>query len=363
MISKEVKDKRNIYIMHLLSITIKQLLSVQGLIRRKYFHPITSVAIFVTLILFCTSVNAQMVSKEKSGVTKISEKVSLEIYGGYLKGKSREIVYDAATGRMVSELFWDIDEAIVIGGALNVRPLDWLTLRLGGWTPVKSRNKMDDYDWLVTGMADWSDWSKHSDTKLNHAYMFDISAEARIASFNKTLFFDRADFNILAGFRWYNTSWTAFGGSAISSSNPGFRDQTATFTDGDPVISYEQWMETPYIGISSNMSKGRWLLKAELMGSLWGRMRDEDNHHLRSILFEEYFQNTAMVAGNISLSYALTKNIDLFGAFSYVKYFEAQGPTMLTDYANGTQTYLSGNAAGTEHQYLLYELGLRWRMF
>jgi outer membrane protease len=326
---------------------------------------IRGAAVLVSLMLFSSLAFAETpnISKEKTGAAKISERVSLELYGGYLKGQSKEYVYDPRTGYMESELTWKIDEALVVGGTLNVRPFDWLTLRLGGWTPCKSQNKMDDYDWQVSGQGDWSDWSTHSNTKLNRAYMIDAGLEARVASFGATPVFDKASVSVLAGFRWFNVNWTAYGGSYIYSSNPGFRDVTGTDPDDEPGIDYEQWMETPYLGIGGTMSKGRWLIKAEVTGSFWGRARDKDNHFNRTLIFEEYYQNTAMLAGEVSLSYALTADVDLFGRFAYIKYYEAQAPTSMTNYSNGTTSYASGNAAGMEHQSLLFNLGIIWRIF
>ncbi len=307
--------------------------------------------------------DAQTVNKSRAGVAQISEKMSIEVYGGYLKGESRELVYDAETGHKNSELFWSIDNAWVVGGTLALRPTDWLTLKVGGWTPVKSSNTMDDYDWLVNGRSDWSDWSNHPDTKMNRAHMINAGVAARLAKFGPTSFFDRAQLDLLAGYRWFYASWTAYGGTYIQSSNPGWRDVTGSFDEGQAVIAYEQWIETPYVGLGGSMSINRWSFSGELTGSLWGRASDRDDHYIRTILFEEEFKNMPMLAGEFSASYALTDRLSLFGSFVYQKYFEVKGSSTETNYSTHVVTYSPGDSAGMDHYSMLVNLGLKWVLF
>lgn len=319
--------------------------------------------LITTFGLFYPSfIHAQTLMKEREGAITVNDRVSVEMYGGYLKGESRELVYNADTGQKVSQLNWIIDEAYVVGGSVSVRANDWLTLRLGGWTPLKSNNTMNDYDWQLTGHGDWSDRSHHPDTRINHAAMIDAGAKARLAAFGKTNLFDRATLDLLAGFRWLNISWTSYGGSGIYSDG-GFRNETVNFTEGQAGLAYEQWFNTPYVGVSGSISKGRFTFAAELTGSLWGWGSDKDNHYNRTLLFEEQFSRINMAAGDFSLIYALSKNVDLVSRFVYTKYFEAQSAATQQNYASGTTEYAPGNAAGMDHQNMLFSLGLRWRIF
>jgi plasminogen activator len=319
------------------------------------------IALCVMLVAAPGAIQAQNVDKSKTAATKFSERLSLDVYGGYLQGESRETVYNASTGYKVSELFWNIQSAFVVGGTLSVRPLDWLSLKVGGWTPVSSRNKMDDYDWLKDGQADWSDWSNHPDTKLIKAHMIDAGVGIRVAKFDKNSLFDRAQLELLGGYRWLYLNWTSYGGSYISTTAAdGFRGDSGTFTDGQPVIGYEQWIETPYIGVGGSMNMSRWTFAGQVTGSLWGRMRDRDNHYLRTKLFEESFTGVTMLATELSASYAVMKNLSLFGSFSYQKYFEAQGASTMSDYTTGEVSHFGGNAAGMDHQSMLLTLGLKF---
>lgn len=302
-------------------------------------------------------------NKSRAEVTQISERLSIELYSGYLRGESRELVYDANTGHKESELFWTIDNAWTVGGTIALRPTDWLTLKVGGWTPLKSSNTMDDYDWQVSGRSDWSDWSHHPDTKMNRAHMINAGVAARVAKFGPTSFFDRAQVDVLAGYRWFYASWTAYGGTYIYSSNPGWHDITGSFAEGQAVIAYEQWIETPYLGVGGSMNINRWSFTGELTGSLWSRASDRDNHYLRTTLFEEEFRNMPMLAGEVSASYALTDRLSLFGSFVYQNYFEAKGSTTATNYTTNVVTHYPGDSAGMDHYSMLVNLGLKWILF
>jgi plasminogen activator len=304
--------------------------------------------------------DAQTLDKNRTEARTISDKVSFEIYGGYLTGQSRELVYDSSTGHKNSELFWKIDQAFVVGGTVAVRPLEWLTLKMQGWIPVTSRNTMDDYDWLVDGQTDWSDWSTHPDTRMNRGYMIDAGIAARVLKFDRTSWFDGAQLDLLAGYRWFYMNWTASGGTYIYSSNPGFRDNTGSFQDGMAIIGYEQWIETPYIGLGGSIKVARWLFSGELTGSLWGRANDRDDHCLRTLLFEENFNSMPMIAGAFKVNYSLTDQLSLLGSFVFQKYFETRGPSTATNYSTGSAAYYPGDSAGMDHYSMLFNLGLQW---
>lgn len=332
-------------------------------LRRAAVFTALSLFVLATGLLCPHPVSAQTLTKEKEGTVAVNDRVTIEMYGGYLKGESREYVYNAASGHKISQLNWIIDDAYVVGGSVSVRANDWLTLRLGGWTPLKSHNTMNDYDWERTGHGDWSDLSHHSDTRINHAVMIDAGAKARIANFGKTSFYDRASLDFLAGFRFLNISWTSYGGSGTYSTSGGYRNSAVDFEEGQAGLAYEQWFNTPYIGVGGGITKGRFTFATELTGSLWGWGSDKDNHYNRTLLFEEQYSRINMASADFSLACALSKNVDLVSRFVYTKYYESQTSSTMQNYGTGTTEYASGNAAGMDHQNMLVSLGIRWRIF
>jgi plasminogen activator len=266
------------------------------------------------------------------------------------------------SGNKASELFWKIDGAWVIGGTLAVRPLDWLTFRLSGWTPIRSFNAMDDYDWKFSGQ-DWSDWSHHNDTKMNSAYMFDAGVALKIAAFGKNPVFDSAQIEFLAGYRQLYLSWTAYGGTYVYSDSGVFRGDTGSVPKNEQGISYEQWMKTPYLGFGGTMNVKRWVFAGDVTGSLWVQGRDRDVHYRTTTQDEDRFSNMNMVACNVSVGYFFTERLSLVGRFAYTQYYESNGPATEVNYANGESQYRPGKAAGMDHESTLFSLGLNWKIF
>ncbi len=330
----------------------------------------TGLCIFVALLTlalgaFGSVASAQSIDRQTTASAALSDRFSAELYGGYLKGLSHEFVYDAATGKKISELLWSIDNATVAGLSLGLRPVERLKISVGGWMPFSSSNTMDDYDWIAPGFDDWSHWSHHSDTKLHRAYMLDARAAFTLADFQrrpdpeKRWQVKKASLDLIGGYRWFKLDWTAYGGSYIYSSGGGIRNQTMVFPDGQPVISYEQWWEAPFVGLGGRLAIDRWTLSAELIGSLWGKGRDRDDHHLRTLLFEESFSKVRMVALNVGIDCDLTPRLSLFTRFDYQKFFEGRGETTTTDYSTGEITVDGGDAAGADFYTALYSLGLK----
>lgn len=316
------------------------------------------------LLAAATAAGAQAVDRKTSADRKLGEIVSVSLYGGYMSGQSRELVYDAATGQKVSELFWKINKATVVGGTLAVTPWPWLTFKAGGWIPLASRNTMDDYDWTVSGLSDWTDWSHHEDTQMTQAYNLDLRFGVRVFSLPATPLFDQASFHLIGGYRWFNIRWTASGGDYIYTPNGGgFRSDIGSFPNGQPVITYEQWMETPFLGVGASFALERWSLEAEVVGSLSGRAHDRDDHHVRSILFTEDFSGVKMIGTNATLNYGLTERLSVFARFDYQQYFEAQSSSTATNYATGVVTYSPGNAAGMDHYSMIVSFGLKAGLF
>src|SRR5262245_6424511 len=71
----------------------------------------------------------------QTAVTSVTPWLDVEFYAGYLTGRSRENVYDPATGQRISQLNWDIKSAGVFGGNIAIKPTDWTRVRFGGWIP------------------------------------------------------------------------------------------------------------------------------------------------------------------------------------------------------------------------------------
>ncbi len=310
----------------------------------------------VTAVSLGEPAAAQSVQNRQSAIRPLSDWLQIEAFAGLLSGTSREHVFDAATGRSVSRLDWQIKEMGVLGGYLTVAPASWLSLRVGGWLPFASRNRMDDYDWLVPPFADWSDWSSHDDVPLHRAYMLDARAAVRVVASG------RGSISLLAGYRRLHFNWGSRGGSFIYSENGGFRNAVGTFPAGEDGISYKQWFDTPYLGVSARISHERWTLEGELIGAPWAWARDEDNHHRTTTLFEDRANRMTMIGVSGMIGYRLTDILTLTGRAEYQHYDLGRGVARSTDYSTGEVTVFGGPAAGMEHSSLLLSVGLSARL-
>ena len=316
----------------------------------------------VLLVSGLSGAQAQSVSKQNSADRIFGDKVSVELYGGYLSVESTELVLNPGTGHVDSKLYWKINKAAVIGGSITVSPRPWMTFKLSGWVPAASRNTMDDYDWLGTPTQDWTDLSHHDDTQLNHASMIDARVAVRFLALSPTQFADRSGLEAIAGFRRFNVAWTAKGGNFIYSSGGGFRNDIGNFAPGQTVIAYEQWMYTPYLGLGGTIGRGRWSFDGAVIGSLWAEARDRDDHVLRSTLFTDEFSRMKMVGVDATMNYALNDRFSLFGRYEYQQYFEARGPSTSNNYGTGVVTHTPGEAAAMSSYTMVLSLGLKGKL-
>ncbi len=159
---------------------------------------------------------------------------NVEVGVGRLKGEARELVFDSATGRKVSELFWTLDNVTMLNAKGPLRITDWFRLRASGSLALRGDAVVDDYDWLLGA----NNWSHHPDTELKHSHMIDLGAALR--------FLNHSGFELftLGGYKWDRSSWEARGGSYVYSVS-GFRDTGGGITPGQLAISYTQEFGTP----------------------------------------------------------------------------------------------------------------------
>jgi outer membrane protease len=317
---------------------------------------------FLVLAFGASGAEAQSVSRKNSASRTVGDTASLEVYAGYMSGESRELVIDPGTGFVNSELFWKINKAAVIGGAFTYNPRPWMTLKISGWVPASSANTMDDYDYLAAPSNAWTDLSHHDDTTLDHAWMIDARLGVRVLSLPPMAYADRGGIEAIVGFRRFNIAWTAKGGSFIYSSGGGFRNDTGNFAAGQPVIKYEQWMYTPFLGIGGSLGFGRVTLDGSFIGSLWGEGRDRDDHVLRSTLFTEEYSKVKMIGIDTQLNYALSDRFSVFGRYEYQKYYEARASSLSYNYGTDTYTRSPGDSAGMSHYSMVVSFGVKGRL-
>ena len=286
-----------------------------------------------------------------------SDRWDFSIYSGYLTGQATELVYRSTTGEKVSQLNWQIDRALVLGGSIGLRPLDWLTVQFGGWTHMAATAAMDDFDWLADyqGFESWTHWSHH-DTKMTRAVQFDLNLAARL--------WQHEGFRLsaLGGYRALHFKWKGYDGPFIYSTYD-FRDDMG-MSAPDLGLTYRQDWRIPYVGLRAQYDGGRWSLTAEATGSLFGRASDIDDHISRAIVFNADFRNVRMVGASLAAEYRLADNFSLMVKADYQRLGEARGSLTENGYdpemvGFGLRRWRAG--AGASVEMAIFSLGVKAR--
>lgn len=279
-----------------------------------------------------------------------------EVFTGYLRTEVREYVNDVGTRARVSQLNWSTDAAVV-GGRVAIQPLDWLAIRGRGWAAVASSAEMRDYDWLYGyyGKDSWSHYSHSPNTRTPKAWQLDISAAAT--------FYQDEDVKVyaIAGYRALTLKSNARGGGFIYS-DESFRDTSGTFPNDRIGIAYQQWWQTPYIGVGGSFAYDDWSVSGEVIGSPFSMGRDKDHHALRSLIFREDFGTTGMIGTTASVEYRFNPFLSAVGRVEYQHYFEGYGPTRITSGVTGTTGVIPAPSGSGSAETLLLSLGVKARL-
>lgn len=307
-------------------------------------------------IATATMQNQQQVEKEgkvtiNNDVMVVSGRMSL----GYLTGESGEYVYVPENSHKLSELKWDIERAYMLGLGGSVSPWSWLTFNADVWFNLgEGENTMDDYDWFIEGFQ-YTHWSHHEDVDMTTGVMFDINGEVDLYRYEKARFF------AIAGFKYDNWEWEAYGGDYIYST-VFLYDTVGSFPDGEKVITYEQNYYAPYLGFgfSSALAQAPIEFSGRVVFSpyVWGEAKDQ--HHLRNLIFEEDFDSGTMLSLDFAGHYYFSNNLSLWLAFHYQKYHEMKGETVVTDITTGEKTTYRGDVGGMDHQSSMVSTGVSY---
>ena len=284
-----------------------------------------------------------------------TETLTVEAFGGYLGGIAREYVHNVpGDGKKLSQLDWRTD-AFALGGRIAVRPTDWLTARIRGWSTVAGSADMTDYDWLG-GYHGMNSWTHRSISPANTAKAWQIDGSLAATIYEEG---DLA-FSAIAGYRYLTTKWNARGGSYVYSVND-FRDTAGYFPDRT-VGTYQQWWQTPYLGLGTSASLGDWSFSGEVVGSPFVMASSKDHHVLRDLVIRDKFGLSGMIGASASVEYRLTPAMSLTGRVEYQNYLGAKGGSRYADGGAGTVTNYPSPLGGADAETMLVSLGVKARM-
>lgn len=295
--------------------------------------------------------------------------VSFSISTGVLNGESEEYVYDGSS--KLSKLTWDLDRVPMIGIDTSIRPTEKFSINFSGWSKVsESSGNMEDYDWYLGDSEPWTDYSSH-DTELDEAYMLDINISYLL--YKK----DNSSITGEVGFRHDYYKWNAYGGYATYSNwsydpytqwDEFFRSADISFDD-EKNISYEQEFYAPYLGLTYNTKKNKWIISSYVRGSLWAWGEAEDTHYYPgftvndsiyvsgsdSVTYKDEFDNIAYLSLGLNIGYMIRENLVVTLSGDFQKYFRETGDD--TEYYSDGTTVEYEDGAGTSNYSYMISLG------
>lgn len=278
--------------------------------------------------------------------------ISVSASAGLLSGKAHEMVYDADTGRKISQLEWKIKNVAIVKGDISWDAYSFLTLNARGWTSLASGSgHLDDYDWLDDNQSGWTDHSSHPSTDVNYANEYDLNLKGWIYKD------DNYKAALVAGYQETRFSWTASGGSYSYDNGT----DTGNFPDGVAGIGYSQRLSLPYIGLAGQYRINNFEFNALFKFSDWVRAHDNDEHYARDLTFREKTSNSRYYGAAVDAGYWLTPNAKVFAEFTWSKYEEGKGGSELRDNLTGETESTGGDAAGIANKNYTLTVGLQYR--
>jgi outer membrane protease len=308
-----------------------------------------------TLSLVAPSATAAVNEVAKSpelSVDNNSFTLSLQGSLGLAQGEAREVVYDYdEVGRRVkvSELIWDIENVVMLGGTLSAKigqryKLEG-TFRMA---VTEGEGQMENFDWLSEG-SDWTDFSL-SDVEVKDTYSFDLRASAE--------FYRRQSVGLSAvlGYRQDHWGWEDQLLRWIYSTD-GFRDDIGE-GDGSTSITYEQTFFIPYAGLALTLQNGPFSGEVFFHYSPFVTAEDDDLHLLRETRFQVEADGGDYYGFGLRGTYAITPRWSVGVAAEWQIIEELIGDTTLTD-PDGT--IVVEDSGGISSDWALFSVSLGYR--
>lgn len=293
-----------------------------------FFFPSLSLAIHA-------SMGSKLVAEDEENSIPFSFRISIE----GIEGEANEYVYDEITGDKVSQLDWELESVLMLGGIASLKIKDWLQLNVGGWTAiVEGHGEMEDRDWSPEVSSDWSHWSGHS-AELMHGYVLDANM---VFPFE----IDRSlHISPLIGFKYENFKWNDLGGRAIYSTN-GWRNDYREFPDDEIGIIYEQRFYVPYLGLNVGGSYRGFFSNMYATYSAWAWSEGRDQHLNRSLEFLDEIDQQEYIGAGVELGYNINQWLFVALSYDYQEFCTAKGTTEMQDTVSGEIEYFGGDDAG-----------------
>jgi outer membrane protease len=282
--------------------------------------------------------------------------LDISLYGGYIYGESEEIVYNTEPEipqDTISQLDWKIRNLWVVGATLRKSLFcDRVYLSIDAWTKADaSRSTMVDRDFLDPFNPDVvTDISESPDTHLKKAKSFDFEVGYDIFSFYPWC--SEASFIFLAGYKYTQWYWKAYGGS-FSYDSGAFIGE---FPPGELIISYKQHFHIPYLGLKMDWQWDTWGIAVFGKYTHWARVKDVDFHALRDLTFKDKFKHAKYWILGAEAFWNAWTCLDLVLSYSYERLDTTRGDVEIS--GDGFSEEIE-DGAGVNHFHHLVTFGVK----
>lgn len=279
-----------------------------------------------------------------------SSPVNMSLTTGWFGGESNEYVYQA--GHKNSELNWKSHNAAIIRGNLGWDIIPRLSVNLSGWTTLAhGSGQMDDYDWLDSNQAHWTEWSTWPAARLNYANQFAISITGWLLQ--------QPEYQLGAtlGYQQTRISWQAQGGSYSYDNGA----DIGSFPRNERAAGYQQRFSAPWLGIAGQYRYKKIELNALVKYSPLTTAHDNDEHYTSADTFRVKTRRGDYWSASMDAGYYLTPQVKVLTAFNWEVYRQNRGQIQWINYDDHISESSDKNDGGLSHKNYSITAGLQYQ--
>lgn len=318
---------------------------------------------FLLGMIICTASVAAPVNTQQGTESEF------RVNAGILNGSAESSFYDATgsasgtAGYLLSKYELKMESVKMAGIGMSGNAGDNLRLNLDYWSNVGDGDSTADYryyDWNY-GTTDWTDWSHHDNTTVTKAQLIDISGEYIFSESSRKR--RKSSWSVVAGYKQDTFDWAVKGGSAVLSTTS-LRDTYVSFADV-PLLSYQQVLSVPYIGLNyrwmARVKKTKYEVRAGIQYSPLASGKDTLNEIAANQRYEAETSGGQWYKANFEVEFNVSKKIMFTIGYIYQNYSEMKGTLTQTDLTSSAVNVYPDNSSGVSNKFQMYTIGISYR--
>jgi plasminogen activator len=278
-------------------------------------------------LMLCSAFSTQSHAAD-SNTSWYHDKLTIAPSLGLLSTSSGESFYEK--NNKTTQIDWRVSNTPVLKLSMDYTLDLQKTIYARLWTTLqKKTGTLNAYDWGENPQDNWTEYSHHPNSPLNHAYEIDVGVSMPLYT-NPAWKHD-----VLGGFQFSRYNWSSYGGDYWYGSG----DDVGSFPPNELGADYTQKLSALYIGLATRYTHQQWTINAVLKGSPLARIEYADNHAMFNLHFKGQVKNLWYLGSNVSVAYAMTPRLQLSMDFTYSIFFEKQGSIDMRSNSNNGKTF------------------------